>query len=60
MKQKHRTHSRSGEMKHNCPICKGEIDTEHYAFVMETMNDPEKIKAWIDKKWTFKKWKESK
>ena len=47
-------------MKHNCPICKGEIDTEHYAFVMETMNDPEKIKGWMDKKWTFKKWKELK
>ena len=47
-------------MKHNCPICKGEIDTEHHAFVMETMNDPEKIKGWMDKKWTFKKWKESK
>lgn len=48
------------ECLHNCPICKGEIDTEHHAFVMEVMKDADKMKAWMDKKLTFKKWKESK
>ena len=45
-------------MTHSCPICQAKIDLEHYAFVMEVMGDPKKMKDWTDKKYTFEMWKE--
>ena len=45
-------------MKHKCPICEGEVDTEHYAFVLETIKDKDKLTAWMRKEWSFEKWKE--
>ncbi len=43
-----------------CPICTASIDKEHYMFVVETMMNPEKMRAWISKKWTFEMWKDEK
>jgi hypothetical protein len=41
----------------DCPICKQEIDKEHFDFVMETINDVKKLELWMAKKWTFEMWK---
>ena len=41
-----------------CPICRANIDKEHYMFVVETMMDPQKMREWTLKKWTFEMWKE--
>ena len=46
-------------LDHTCPICTGKIDREHYLFVVETMMDPKKIKAYMNKEWSFEIWKES-
>ena len=43
---------------YHCPICEAKVDLEHYAFVLETLSDKEKLRAWIAKEWTFEKWKE--
>ena len=48
------------EEDHTCPICEGSIDREHYLFVVETMMDPKKIQAYMNKEWSFKIWKKSK
>ena len=40
-----------------CPICEGKIDLEHYAFVQTVLGDPEKMKGWMDKTYTFELWK---
>ena len=44
--------------KYCCPICKGDIDLEHYAFVLEVMKDPKKQEAWRKKEYTFEMWQE--
>jgi DNA repair exonuclease SbcCD ATPase subunit len=41
----------------DCPICKQKIDNEHFDFVTETVNDPEKLELWMAQKWTFEMWK---
>ena len=48
------------EEDHTCPICEGSIDREHYLFVVETMMDPKKIQAYMNKEWSFEIWKKSK
>ena len=46
------------DKKYCCPICKGKIDLQHYAFVLEVMKDSKKQEAWRKKEYTFKMWQE--
>lgn len=43
--------------KYCCPICESKVDKEHFSFVLETINDPQKMKDWTDGKWTFETWR---
>lgn len=40
-----------------CPVCESKVDQEHFSFVLETINDPQKMKDWTDGKWTFETWR---
>ena len=40
-----------------CPVCESKVDKEHFSFVLETINDPQKMKDWTDGKWTFETWR---
>lgn len=44
----------------DCPVCKSKIDKAHYNFVIETINNPQKLKAWGKGTWTFEKYMELK